>query len=40
MQDMYKKAFIWTNLTPRIKHKSKTMCNSFEKGGLKNVDKF
>ena len=37
---MYKKAFIWTNLTPRIKHEIKTMCNSFEKGRLKNVDKF
>ena len=30
------KAFIWNNLTPKIKHE--TLCNSFEEGGLKNVD--
>ena len=30
------KAFIWNNLTPEIKHE--TLCNSFDKGGLKNVD--
>ena len=30
------KAFIWNNLTPKIKHE--TWCNSFEKGGLKNID--
>ena len=30
------KAFIWNNLTPKIKHK--TLCNFFEEGGLKNVD--
>ena len=30
------KAFIWNNLTPKIKHE--TYCNSFEEGGLKNVD--
>ena len=30
------KAFIWNNLTPKINHE--TWCNSFEKGGLKNVD--
>ena len=29
-------AFMWNNLTPKIKHK--TLCNSFEEGGLKNVD--
>ena len=30
------KAFIWNNLTSKIKHE--TLCNSFEEGGLKNVD--
>ena len=30
------KAFIWNNLNPKIKHE--TLCNSFEKGGLKNFD--
>ena len=30
------KAFIWNNLTPKIKHE--TLCNSFEEDGLKNVD--
>ena len=30
------KAFIWNNLTPKIKHE--TLCNSFEEGGLKYVD--
>ena len=30
------KAFIWNNLTTRIIHKS--LCISFEEGGLKNVD--
>ena len=30
------KAFIWNNLTPKIKHE--TLRNSFEEGGLKNVD--
>ena len=30
------KAFIWNNLTPKINHE--TLCNSFDKGGLKNVD--
>ena len=29
------KAFIWNNLTPKIKQ---TLGNSFEEGGLKNVD--
>ena len=27
-------AFIWNNLSPKIKHN--TICNSFEEGGLKN----
>ena len=30
------KGFIWNNLTPKIKHE--TLCNTFEEGGLKNVD--
>ena len=30
------KAFIWNNLTSKLKHE--TLCNSFEEGGLKNVD--
>ena len=30
------KAFIWNNLTPKIK--DETLCNSFEEGGLKNID--
>ena len=30
------KAFIRNNLNPKIK--LETLCNSFEKGGLKNVD--
>ena len=30
------KAFIWNNLTPKIKHE--TLRNSFEVGGLKNFD--
>ena len=30
------KAFICNNLNPKIK--LETLCNSFEKGGLKNVD--
>ena len=30
------KSFISNNLTPKIKHE--TLCNSLEKGGLKNVD--
>ena len=30
------KAFIWNNLSPKIKHE--TPCNSFEEGGFKNVD--
>ena len=30
------KAFICNNLTPKIKHE--TLCNTFEEGGLKNVD--
>ena len=30
------KAFIWNNLTPKIKYE--TLCNSFEEGGLKYVD--
>ena len=30
------KAFIWNNLTPKIKHE--IFCNSFEEGDLKNVD--
>ena len=29
-------AFIWNNLTPKIKHE--TLCNSFDKVGLINVD--
>ena len=31
------KGFIWNNLTPKIQHK--TLCNSFEEGGLKNANK-
>ena len=30
------KAFIWTNLITKIKHE--TLCNSYEDGGLKNID--
>ena len=30
------KAFIWKNSTPKIKHE--TLCNDYERGGLKNVD--
>ena len=30
------KAFIWDNLTPKIKHG--TLCNSFDEDGLNNVD--
>ena len=30
------KAFIWNNLTPKMKHE--TLRNSFEEGGLKNVE--
>ena len=30
------KPFIWNSLAPKIKHD--TLCNSFEEGGLKNVD--
>ena len=30
------KALVWNNLTPKIKHE--TLYNSFEEGGLKNVD--
>ena len=30
------KAFIWNNLITKIKHE--TLCNSFEDGGLKNID--
>ena len=31
-----RKAFIWNNLTSKIKHE--TLCNSFEEDNLKNVD--
>ena len=30
------KAFIWNNLTPKIKHE--TLCNYFEEGKFKIVD--
>ena len=30
------KAFIWNNLSPKIKHEIPS--NSFEEGGFKNVD--
>ena len=30
------KVFIWNNLTTKIKHE--TLCNSFEDGGLENID--
>ena len=30
------KAFIWNDLTPKIKHE--TFCNSFKEGGLENID--
>ena len=30
------KAFIWNNLTSKIKHE--TLCSSFEEGGLKYID--
>ena len=30
------KDFLWNNQNPKIKHES--LCNSFEEGGLKNID--
>ena len=30
------KDFVWNNLTLKVKHK--TLCNSFEEGGLKYAD--
>ena len=31
-----KKAFLWKNYTPQIKHE--TLCNDYKAGGLKNID--
>ena len=38
LEEMQKilKDFIWNNQNPKIKHES--LCNSFEEGGLKNID--
>ena len=36
--DKIQKQIIWKNRNPKLKHT--TLCNKYEKGGLKNIDIF